>query len=300
MLTIKHTTGLGVLLLSAAVLLLGVPAFALVVPSPPSLERPIIDQTSTLSESEVQNLADQITSSRGDKDYQVGVLMVARLDGEAIEEYALKVAREWGIGQKDVNNGVLLLVAKEDRQLRIEVGSGLEGDLTDAQSGRIIRDAITPEFRQGNYYAGISKGLTSIAATIQKQTDPFAAPEPTGWQKFWNIVMQGGVIIIMGFLWLTSILARSKSWWAGGIVGAIVGVLVAVFAGWVIWAVVLLAGLVLGGLGLDWLVSRNYRERASHGEAPSWWAGGTHLGGGSGGGGFGGGGFSGGGSSGSW
>lgn len=293
-------TRLGVLLLAVAMLLGSGPASALAVPSAPSLERPIVDQTSTLSESEIQSLSAKITSSRGDKDYQVGVLMIPRLDNESIEEYSIKVAREWGIGQKGENNGVLLLVAKDDRQLRIEVGSGLEGDLTDAQSGRIIRDVITPQFRQGNYYMGISNGLESIAATVSKQPDPHAVPVLTGWQNFWNIVMQGGVFFIFAFLWLSSILARSKSWWAGGILGAVVGVIVAVFAGWVIWSVLLLIGLAIGGLGLDWVVSRNYRDRASHGEAPSWWAGGTHLGGGLGGGGFGGGGFSGGGSSGSW
>jgi uncharacterized protein len=299
MFVMKHTR-LGVLLLAAAVLLGGGPVSALAVPSAPSLERPIVDQTNTLSESEIQSLSVKITSSRGDKDYQVGVLMIPRLDNESIEEYSIKVAREWGIGQKGENNGVLLLVAKDDRQLRIEVGSGLEGDLTDAQSGRIIRDVITPQFRQGNYYMGISNGLESIAATVSKQPDPHAAPVLTGWQNFWNIAMQGGVFFIFAFLWLSSILARSKSWWAGGILGAVVGVIVAVFAGWVIWSVLLLVGLAIGGLGLDWVVSRNYRDRASHGEAPSWWAGGTHLGGGLGGGGFGGGGFSGGGSSGSW
>ena len=290
----------GVLLLAVIAILGGVSTSALTVPSAPSLERPIIDQTDTLSESEINKLSDQITSSRADKEYQVGILMIPRLDGESIEEYSIKVAREWGIGQKGENNGVLLLVAKDDRQLRIEVGSGLEGDLTDAQSGRIIRDVIAPQFRQDNYYAGISNGLESIAAAVSRQPDPHAVPTLTGWQHFWNMVMQGGVFFVFAFLWLSSILARSKSWWAGGILGAVIGVVVAVVVGWVIWSVLLLLGLIMGGLGLDWIVSRNYRNRASHGEAPSWWAGGTHLGGGLGGGGFGGGGFSGGGSSGSW
>ena len=146
---------------SVIALLLGAAgtASALAVPPAPPLDRPIVDQTGTLTSEQQTALVDQIAASRKEKDYQIGILIISTLEDRDLEGYSLDVARTWGIGEKTKNNGVLLVIAKDDRRLRIEVGSGLEGDLTDAQSGRIITQIITPKFKQGDYYGGISDGV---------------------------------------------------------------------------------------------------------------------------------------------
>lgn len=271
------------------------------IPAAPSLAKPVIDQTSTLTEQQIDAIAARITETRGQKDYQLGVLMIKTLDGYPIEDYAIKVAREWGIGQKDKNNGILLLIAKDDRRMRIEVGSGLEGDLTDVQSSHVINDVIAPDFKKGEYYTGIYKGVDSLSALVQGQPDPNAG-SGSGSASVIDIVLSFGWIGFFLLMWLGSVLARSKSWWAGGVVGGVVGLIVAIIFGIVLWTIIAFVALIIIGLVLDLLVSRNYKEHQSLGDLPAWWAGGGWGGGGSGGGGggFGGGGFSGGGSSGSW
>ncbi|MGB4762227.1 MAG: TPM domain-containing protein [Candidatus Saccharimonas sp.] len=267
------------------------------IPKAPTLETPIVDQTGTLSQEQISAIAKRVQETRGEKAYQIGILMIKSLDGYPIEDYSIKVAREWGIGEKDKNNGLLLLVAKDDRRMRIEVGSGLEGDLTDLQSSHIINDVIAPEFKKGDYYQGVYKGVESIAALVQGQPDPHGS-EPGG--GILEAVLSFSWVAFFGLLWLGSVLGRSKSWWAGGVVGGVVGLIVALIFGFVLWSIGILVALVLGGLLLDFLVSRNFDKHKAAGDLPAWWAGGGWGGGLGGGGGFGGGGFSGGGSSGSW
>jgi uncharacterized protein len=98
---------------------------------------------------------------------QVVVLTVPDLGGESIEEFSIRVAETWALGQAEKDNGVLLLVARDDRQVRIEVGIGLEGDLTDMTSGRIIRHEIVPRFKEGDYDGGVREGTKAILAAIQ-------------------------------------------------------------------------------------------------------------------------------------
>lgn len=278
--------------------------FSLDVPKKPLLDVPIVDQTSTLTDTQITALSSQIRSSRGVKDYQIGVLVIGTLGTtETLEGYSLKVAREWGVGSEDKNNGVLLLIAKNDRKLRIEVGSGLEGDLTDIQTKRIIDSVITPKFRNNDFYGGISSGVESMAALIQGKADPNAASSSQGFSLEWYAYI---LFIGLFFLqWIISVLARTKSWWAGGVFGGIAGTVVGFLTSWAWWSLVLIALLVVFGTILDKVVSNNFTQRKQNGLDPSWWAGGTVFGnsndGGSfGGGSFGGGGFSGGGSSGSW
>ena len=295
-------------LLSAvlAVLVPGAVALALAVPPAPELATPIVDQAGTLTGSQIDSLNQQIAVSRAQKDYQFGILIIKSLEGNALEDYALKVARAWGIGDSQKDNGVLLLIAKDDRQIRIEVGRGLEADLTDLESGRIIRNTISPEFKKGDYYTGISLGIQNIAAQVEgrPEADTSAAASTVvglgGWADTIMIVLFIG---LGGISWLAAILARSKSWWAGGIVGGVLGLIIVLVAGWVAWSIGAMVLLILAGLLLDWVVSRNYASRVLSGGRPSWWAGGSWMGGGfggSGGGSFGGGGFGGGGASGGW
>lgn len=277
------------------------PVHALNVPSAPTLDVPIVDQTGTLSADQTQRLADQIALSRKDKSYQVGILIIPTLGSdEYLEGYSIKVARAWGIGDKEKDNGVLILVAKDDKKMRIEVGRGLEGDLTDLRSGRIIRDVMAPKFQKNDFYGGLSGAIHSIQLAVSQQADPSLdeSSSSDGWDVFMTFLVVGGILMS----WLGATLGRSKSWWAGGIIGGSIGLVIMVIFSWALWTILATFAAIGIGLLLDFLVSRNYKEHVAHGSSASWWAGGGWFGGGSGGGGggFGGGGFSGGGSSGSW
>ena len=154
-------------LLSLAVLfgcLFSNTAFAkLEVPAAPPLERPIIDQTESLANEDIDRIAQLINAERQKKSFQIGVLMIPTLGSDdSLEEYSLKVARQWGIGDKKKSNGVLLLIAKNDRKMRIEVGNGMEGSLTDARASQIIRNTIAPKFRSGDYAGGVEAGVKRI------------------------------------------------------------------------------------------------------------------------------------------
>jgi uncharacterized protein len=108
------------------------------------------------------------------------VLTIPSLEGQTVEEVANEVFKAWGLGQAERDNGVLLLVARDDRELRIEVGYGLEGDLTDAEAGRIIRNVIVPAFREGDFDGGVTAGTTAILGTIEgTYTPPEDAEEDT-------------------------------------------------------------------------------------------------------------------------
>ena len=154
-------------LLSLAVLfscLFSNTAFAkLEVPAAPPLERPIIDQTESLANEDIDRIAQLINAERQKKSFQIGVLMISTLGSDdSLEEYSLKVARQWGVGDKKKSNGVLLLIAKNDRKMRIEVGNGMEGSLTDARASQIIRNTIAPKFRSGDYAGGVEAGVKRI------------------------------------------------------------------------------------------------------------------------------------------
>ena len=274
---------------------------ALAVPPVPA-DIPIVDQANVLSPEQEQALAQKIARERTATGNQIGVLIIPSLEDDALEDYSIRVAREWGIGTKEKSNGVLLLVSLNDRRLRIEVGYGLEGSLTDLRSSRIIRDRIVPQFQTGRYYEGIDSGVDGIIAAIHDESDPMLQEQPeTARSGFpWEAVIFGLLFIPS---WLGAILARTKSWWAGGVLGAITGGIVTLFAGFLMTGLLSIIGLTVLGLLFDRTVSNNFRRRRDAGLAPSWWAGGTHFGGGgsSGGfGGFGGGGFGGGGASGDW
>jgi uncharacterized protein len=274
---------------------------ALDVPPAPT-DIPIVDATNTLTQEQINTLADSIATVKKETSNQIAVLMIPSLNNDSLEDYSIRVAREWAIGDKEKDNGVLLLIAKDDRKIRIEVGYGLEGALTDARSSQIIRNVITPDFRQEKYFEGISSGLNSIKLAIQNEYDP--ASEQGSSTKlngdFWQFIF---FVVFFGLIWLTSVLSRSKSWWAGGVVGGIIGLIIGIIWGFIITGAVAIVLFTALGLLLDRTVSANYLSRKSQNRSPSWWAGGGFGGGsGSGGGfgGFGGGSFGGGGSSGSW
>lgn len=149
------------LLLLAA---LAVPAAALEVPF---LSGRVNDQAGMLSAPAREALEAKLKAFETATGHQAAVLTLNSLEGEALEDYSLKVARTWNLGRKGQNDGILFLIAKNDRKLRIEVGHGLEGSLPDALAGRIIQHEITPRFRGGDFEGGIGAGVDAIIAAVQ-------------------------------------------------------------------------------------------------------------------------------------
>ena len=234
---------------------------------------------------------------------QVAVVTITSLDGDTIEDYAVNLFEAWGIGQKSQDNGVLFIIALVEHKARIEVGYGLEAIITDGRAGRILDDKVIPEFKNGGYSTGILQGAAAIEDYIRGGTTPGPLednPMRTLLGDNTTLMVWLGIITIylMGFM------ARSKSIWLGGIWGVIVGIILGVTLGSVVAIIIL--PIVSGALGalLDFILSRNYKARASSGKPTSWFAsGGGFSGGGhssSGFGGFGGGMSGGGGASRGW
>ncbi len=124
----------------------------------------VTDLAGFLSPQQEQALEALMESYRQGSGQEIALLTVPDLGGRALEQYALEVSRAWGLGEQGKNNGALLLVAKKERKIRIEVGRGLEGNITDSISGRIIRDAISPEFKRGRPYDGLRAGVEALHA----------------------------------------------------------------------------------------------------------------------------------------
>jgi uncharacterized protein len=134
----------------------------------PQFSHRVIDTTKTLTESQKNALeASLIDFEKPRSDgAQIAVLMIAKLDNETVEHYANRVFNQWGIGKKGQDNGILLLIVKDDKQMRIEVGYGLEGLVTDLVASRIIREQLAPQFKQGNFNNGISNAIAALAAAL--------------------------------------------------------------------------------------------------------------------------------------
>jgi uncharacterized protein len=124
----------------------------------------VTDLAEMLEPDEERSLEALMESYRAGSGHEIALLTVPDLGGNSLERYALEVAREWGIGSTETHAGALLLVAKRERKIRIEVGRGLEGRLTDSISGRIIRDVIAPRFKRGDVYGGIRAGIEAMHA----------------------------------------------------------------------------------------------------------------------------------------
>ncbi len=224
---------------------------------------------------------------------EIAVVILPSLGGYAIEEAALDIGRKWGVGSVK-NNGLLMLIAYEDREIRIEVGYGLEGVIPDIVAKGIIDTDITPHFRDGDYAGGVTAAIDALQKHIGNEYTADRYAEPTE-SPFGGL---GFIFIVIGAQWLIAILGRTKSWWLGGVVGGFGGAVLAFLFGW--WLAIPI--LVPLGLILDFFVSKNYKSRGH----TSWWAGGGWGPGGGGSfgggglGGFGGGSFGGGGASGRW
>ncbi len=143
----------------------------------PPLSARVTDLTQTLDAGQRAQLESQLAGLEQRKGAQIAVLLVPTTGEDSIEDYTVRAFEQWKLGRKGVDDGVLLVVAKNDRTLRIEVGYGLEGTITDVQAGRIIREQIVPFFQKGDFAGGIQAGVDSLIALIEP---PSAAITPDG------------------------------------------------------------------------------------------------------------------------
>lgn len=292
------------LLASLVVVPLLVASAALAYTSPGSPTGYVNDFAGVLSSQTKIDLEQELAAFEASTSNEVAVVTVKSLGGDYIENYAVKLFEEYKIGKAKEDNGVLLLLAIDDHKLRIEVGYGLEGALPDSVADNIISDEMTPLLKAGDYDGAVAAGVHAIeAATVGEYVG--SGNDSSGGWDFMDYMWAFIFFPIIIFQWLGAILARSKSWWAGGIVGGGVGLLVStIFGWWLLAGLGATVGLFLIGLLFDLAVSSAYHAATSKGVQPPWWGGGT-MGGGSGSssggfGGFGGGSSGGGGASGSW
>ena len=147
----------------------------------PFLSGRIVDQAGVLSPPARDRIGSMLKAHEEASGNQIAVLTVPTLDGDSVDDYAVRVFEDWKLGQKDKDNGVLLLIVPAERRMRIEVGYGLEGTLTDAATSRVIRDLMAPRFREGNYDVGVEAGVTGVLQILEgrQPRDPeadWAAP----------------------------------------------------------------------------------------------------------------------------
>lgn len=253
----------------------------------PRLQSRITDLTGTLTADQQTELEAKLAAFEARKGSQLAVLILPTTAPETIEQYGVRVATAWKLGRAKPDDGALLLIAKDDRALRIEVGYGLEGALNDATCKRIIDEIIVPLLRQGSYAAAVSAGLDQMMRVVDGEPLP---PPDRAWEGSGNWVNYLPFLII-GYLIVSSILRAVF----GRVLGATFSGLA---AGGVLWMISSLLGLAAVGALAGFLFA------LATGSASSWSSGAHRLGGGfgGGGGGFGGGGggFGGGGASGRW
>ena len=166
-------------------------------PKFPPLTGRVVDEAGVLDSRTVGELTLMLADHERDTGQQVVVVTLRSLQGYTIEDYGYQLGRHWGIGQKGANNGALLIVAPKEHKVRIEVGYGLEGTLTDAISSTIIQNYILPSFKRGDYSAGIVAGTTSILSVLggNSLSPPPPPPQPlTFWQGPWEIVVIWGLL----------------------------------------------------------------------------------------------------------
>jgi uncharacterized protein len=207
-----------------ALLLSLLPAFALELPA---LSGRVVDEAGILDPATRAALTDKLAALEAKTSDQLVVVTLKSLQGTAIEDFGVQLGRNWRIGQKDKNNGALLIVAPNERKVRIEVGYGLEGELTDAVSRLIIENAIVPRFRANDYAGGISRGVDDIISVLtgdaaEWQQRAAKRPEPT--TQWGSILVVLLVFAVFGLVFITLVgtiprnrgRGRSRSGWSSG------------------------------------------------------------------------------------
>lgn len=293
---LKSVLVLGILFVSFIPL-----ALALSVPAPKGY---VNDFGNLLSPQMEESLESQLTEFEKKTSHEIVVATIPDLQSTTIEDFSVQLFEQWGIGKEGKDNGALLLVSAKEREVRIEVGYGLEPVITDGDAGNIIRTILIPEFRNGQFDKGITRGTQALMQIAQGEKVDFPRVD-----REEEVIAFGPFIFFaIGILqYIGAFLARTKSWYAGGIIGGVIGVILSSVLTMSLTNAAAVVGIlaILGTL-LDFILSKNYQYRKSHNLPTSWGksGGGFWFGGSSsrdgGFGGFGGGRSGGGGSSGRW
>ena len=252
----------------------------------PALQHRVTDLTHTLTPDQQSQLEAKLASFEQQKGSQIAVLIMGSTKPEEIEQYSIRVVDAWKLGREKQDDGVLVLVAKDDRKMRIEVGYGLEGPIPDLIAKRIITEIMVPSFRQGDYYGGINNAVEQLMRLISGERLPEPAHSKPNGGKLWDMMY----LLFIGAFVVGGILRAVFGNFLGGVLnGGFIGMLVWLFGGGLVVALVL--GIIAffftfaGGSGLGHIGGLG---------------GGGYSGGSGGWSGGGGGGFGGGGASGNW
>lgn len=262
----------------------------------PPLTQRVTDLTNTLDNTQRQTLESKLVTFETNKGAQLAVLIIPSTQPEAIEVYAMRVAEAWKLGRKGVDDGVLLVIAKDDHKLRIEVGYGLEGALNDATAKRIVAEVIAPYFKRGEFYAGIEAGTSRIIRVLEGEALPAPSTHNNaadGNDPLGTIVGGAFIIYLFANLILRQFVGPLPS---GLVVGGLVGTLAWWVAASLLWAGIAAFIAFLFSLMFGTGNSAAFNGVGTGGGMGGWRGGG----GGSGDFGGGGGGFGGGGASGDW
>ena len=267
----------------------------------PPLSARVIDQTGTLSGGAITRIEAKLADLEAKKGSQIAVLIVPSTQPEDIEQFGIRVAEAWKLGRKKIDDGAILIVAKNDRRVRIEVGYGLEGSLPDAIASRIIAETVTPHFKLGDYDGGVEAGVNQMISVVNGEP----LPEPDRkWEKHGGFSNMLPLLLIVVF-----VASRVLNAMFGRLFGSVA---TGGLAGGIVWLLSHLLPIGIGAGVIAFLFAMLAGSSSRGWSAGSGWGGGLGggLGGGFGGGGFGGGGgggfsgggggFGGGGASGGW
>ncbi len=219
----------------------------------PELSNRVTDLTQTLSTAEQAQLEQKLAAFEAKKGSQIALLIVPTTQPEDIAQYSIRVVEKWKIGREKVDDGLLLLVAKDDRKMRIEVGYGLEGAVPDLYAKRIISEIISPKFKQGDFYGGLDAGLNSLIGLVEGEALPApkrAESSGMGMMDMLPILMFGGLV--------TGLFLRSMfgtffgSALNGGLIGTLIWVLgIALFGAAILGVIAFFITMMLGGRGMN-------------------------------------------------
>ncbi|MDQ4132018.1 MAG: TPM domain-containing protein, partial [Actinomycetota bacterium] len=186
----------------------------------PRFSAPVVDEAGVVPDGAQQSVDRALIDYQNRTGNQVAVAVVRTTGNQSIEDYGIDLAREWGVGQEGKDNGVVLVIAMEDRRARLEVGRGLEGELTDVESGDIIDERVIPFLREGNVGGAITQGTEAIRQALG---DPQAgelppAPAPAREDRPGAGAWLGSLLFLvpLGFVFLGGMRRRRRRWWGGG------------------------------------------------------------------------------------
>ena len=207
------------------------------------------------------DLENKLTQFEKQSGVEIAVVTVNNLDNETVETYAVKLFEEWKIGKSGKDNGILFLIAPKEREVRIEVGYGMEGTITDLVANKIIQKDVIPQFKQNNYTQGILNGVDSLFGIIDKSIDPTIYESDSNRSNNRSLfdIIDPRIILFIIFISIGTIMrlfSKTKSWWLGGLLGGIVGLIISIFVGFIFSGLIITFILILLGLLVDFIASK--------------------------------------------